>query len=65
MQYNAPAVLFHTENRGQMEQSTSRSCRSIKPERLQNRIDLFLRDSMFSLKKPRTSIRSGNWQSEH
>ena len=53
--------FFHTENRRQMEKSTSRSCRCTKPERLQkNRVDLFMRDYMYSLEEPPTSIRSGN-----
>ena len=30
-----------------------------------NRVDLFMRDYMYSLEEPPTSIRSGNWQSEH
>ena len=29
------------------------------------RVDLFMCDYMYSLEEPPTSIRSGNWQSEH
>ena len=30
-----------------------------------NRVDLFMREYMYSLEEPLTTIRSGNWQSEH
>ena len=29
------------------------------------RVDLLMRDHMYSLEEPPTSIRSGNWQPEH
>ena len=30
-----------------------------------NRVDVFMSDYMYNLEEPPTSIRSGNWQSEH
>ena len=66
MQYNTPAALFHTQriieiwNSLPAEVAEAPSLNAFK-----NRVDLFMREYMYSLEEPLTSIRSGIWQSEH
>ena len=62
MQYNTPAVLFTQRI---VDRWNNLHAEVVKPNAFKKREDLFMRDYMYCVEEPPTSIISWNWQSEH